>query len=259
MRSLGVGIRPGYNHDSLPMLVTSYLNTPHTSEPATVTFTREQASAFAKEVADDFNPLHDIDAKRFCVPGDLLFAMVLSRYGVTRHMRFMFAGMVTDETELVLPDEAPELVINGINNKEYLRVEHTGENSRDAALIDGLVQSYVTFSGHTFPHILIPLMQEQNVMINPDRPMVMYESMLIDLDRLDMEAVKLQLDEDKTRLTVNGKRGNVCLAFNLTSNGETVGRGEKHMLVSGLRPFEQEVVDQVIEEYNRRKQHYQAG
>ena len=259
MRSLGVGTRPEHNHDSLPMLVRPYLNTPRTSNPITVTFTREQASAFAKEVADDFNPLHNIDAKRFCVPGDLLFAMVLSRYGVTRHMRFVFSGMVTDETELVLPDEAPEIIINGANDKEYLRVEHTGENSRDETLIDNLIKSYVTFSGHTFPHILIPLMQEQNVMINPDRPMVMYESMLIDLERLDMNSVQLQLDEDKTRLGVNGKRGNVCLAFNLTADGETVGRGEKHMLVSGLRPFEKEVVDQVIEEYNSRKQHYQAG
>ena len=42
-----------------------------------VSVTREQASRFAKSIADDCNPLHDIDAKRFCVPGDLLFSMVL--------------------------------------------------------------------------------------------------------------------------------------------------------------------------------------
>ena len=37
-----------------------------------------QASTFAKEIAHDFNPLHDADAKRFCVPGDLLFSLVLA-------------------------------------------------------------------------------------------------------------------------------------------------------------------------------------
>ena len=37
-------------------------------------FTRKQASDFAKQVASDFNPIHDEDAKRFCVPGDLLFS-----------------------------------------------------------------------------------------------------------------------------------------------------------------------------------------
>ena len=30
-----------------------------------MTFTRQQASDFAKQIADDFNPLHDTDAKRF--------------------------------------------------------------------------------------------------------------------------------------------------------------------------------------------------
>jgi len=38
-----------------------------------ISFTRQQASDFAKQVADDFNPLHNVEAKRFCVPGDLLF------------------------------------------------------------------------------------------------------------------------------------------------------------------------------------------
>ena len=42
-----------------------------------ISFTRQQASDFAKQIADDFNPLHDIQAKRFCVPGDLLFSLIL--------------------------------------------------------------------------------------------------------------------------------------------------------------------------------------
>ena len=35
-----------------------------------VSIVAEQASMFAKEVAHDFKPLHDVDAKRFCVAGD---------------------------------------------------------------------------------------------------------------------------------------------------------------------------------------------
>ena len=49
-----------------------------------ISFTRQQASDFAKNVADDFNPLHDIDAKRFCVPGDLLFAISLETAGLSQ-------------------------------------------------------------------------------------------------------------------------------------------------------------------------------
>lgn len=239
------------------MLIDQYFNEVQSGQVQTVNFSREQASAFAKEISDDFNPLHDIDGKRFCVPGDLLFAVVLSKYGVTRHMRFTFSGMVTEEVKLILPEESPSMMINGDNGKHYLSVEHGGDNSANANLIDNLIKSYVTFSGHTFPHVLIPLMQDKNVMINPDRPMVMYESMLIDLDRLDNTDIKLELDKDKTKLEVNGKRGNVCLAFNLYAGGDKIGRGEKHMVLSGLRPYEQSVIDQVVADYNVWKQNYQ--
>ena len=45
-----------------------------------LSFTRRQGSDFAKTVAGDFNPLHDVDAKRFCIPGDLLFAVIIRHY-----------------------------------------------------------------------------------------------------------------------------------------------------------------------------------
>ena len=236
------------------MLIDQYYNKANDQ----VTFTRQQASDFAKQIADDFNPLHDLISKRFCVPGDLLFAMVLAQYGASKHMRFTFSGMVTDEVTLLLPEESSLLTLKGSNEKEYLSIEHTGDNSTNSTLIDNLTQSYVTFSGHTFPHILIPLMEEKGVMINPARPMVMYQSMLIDLERLDLIDVELELDKEKTTFDCQGKRGNVCLAFNLMADGETIGRGEKHMVVSGLKPFEKEVVDGVIAEYDQWKKDYHS-
>ena len=38
-----------------------------------------QASQFAKSVSGDFNPIHDPSNRRFCVPGDLLFALAVER------------------------------------------------------------------------------------------------------------------------------------------------------------------------------------
>ncbi|MEE8060000.1 MAG: DUF3581 family protein [Pseudomonadales bacterium] len=223
-----------------------------------VTFSRQQASDFAKKIADDFNPLHDVDAKRFCVPGDLLFSMVLAKYGVTKHMRFTFSGMVTEQVALNLPEDAPLLPLVGDNGKEYLSIEHTGDNSNNSELIDNLTHSYVTFSGHTFTDILIPLLEQQQVMINPDRPVVMYQSMLIDLDRLDLTNIELELDKEKTVMDVSGKRGNLCLAFKLKVGKEVIGRGEKHMVVSGLKPYDKEVVQQVIADYSQWKEDFNA-
>ena len=222
------------------------------SEPnGRICFTREQGSDFAKQMAHDFNPLHDADAKRFCIPGDLLFAVVLARYGISQHMEFIFSGMVSAGVELVLPEPSGELHINDMDGREYLRVKRAGETANAESLIQNLTQSYVEFSGQTFPHILVPLLAEQQVMISPDRPMVIYQSMTIDLDRLDIANPLLKGDYNK--LEINGKRGSVELAFHLEDGGEVVGRGKKHMLLSGLREYDEDVVASAITIYNDSK------
>jgi hypothetical protein len=217
-------------------------------------FTREQGSNFAKQVADDFNPIHDIDARRFCIPGDLLFSIILARYGLSRHMEFRFTGMVVDGIELVLPEAGPELEILDTAGKQYLTIHRSGDCTDDSVLVDNLTRSYVEFSGHTFPHILVPLLAEQNVMINPDRPMVMYESMTIDLDRLDLAAPALESDHND--LTIDGRRGAADLAFNLVESGNVVGRGKKRILLSGLRGYDKQVMDETVTSLNQRKRDF---
>ena len=229
------------------MLIDSY----YTASNGKISFTREQGSNFAKQVADDFNPIHDPDARRFCIPGDLLFAIILAEYGLTQHMEFTFTGMVVDGIELVLPEPAPELAINDTEGRQYLTIHSSGDNTRNASLIDTLTRSYVEFSGHTFPHILVPLLAGENVMINPDRPVVMYDSMSIDLDRLDIGTVSLEID--RSAVSINGKRGEVRLAFNLLESGSIVGRGRKRMILSGLRPYEKQAMDDITAEVNQRK------
>ncbi len=53
-----------------------FLDTYYSDKNGEFSFTREQASNFAKRIAGDFNPIHDEDNKRFCVPGDLLFSVL---------------------------------------------------------------------------------------------------------------------------------------------------------------------------------------
>lgn len=78
------------------MFLTAY----HSNQQHQFQFTRQQASHFAKLVAGDFNPIHDEDSKRFCVPGDLLFAVLLQKEGISQKMRFDFSGMVSDGVAL---------------------------------------------------------------------------------------------------------------------------------------------------------------
>ena len=166
-------------------------------------------------------------------------------------MEFVFSGMVGAGVQLIMPEPAEEMHVNDEEGREYLRVKRGGRVSHDESLLQNLTQSYVQFSGQTFPHILVPLLAEQNVMIRPDRPLVIYESMSIDLDRLDIE--KPLLRGDYNTLEVSGTRGSVELAFHLEDGGKVVGRGKKHMLLMGLRKYDEDAIEAAISSYNDNK------
>ena len=234
-----------------------YLNPFHQTDNGFVSIQPEQASRFAKEVAQDFNPLHNPDSKRFCVPGDLLFALVLAKTGLSSKMVFNYTGMVGKDVLLSFPTDAGnEFNIIDNQDKKYLDVTREGETSTDLAMIESFTRAYVAFSGHSFPHILVPLMQEHNVMINPDRPMVIYESMAFEFDRLDLTAPSLEFD--KSELAVQGKRGTVTLNFNVLENGDVVGKGYKTMVLSGLREFDGDKVKTLVDTYETIKADYQS-
>jgi hypothetical protein len=224
------------------------------SDGERVHFSRRQASDFAKRVAGDFNPIHDMGSKRFCVPGDLLFAVALNRYGLSQRMRVVFSGLVGDGVTLEFPAcHEPELEVRDTQGKSYLRLECSGDNSRNRDLIDAVTRCYVQFSGQTFPDILVPLMTQQDLMINPDRPLVIYESMSIELDSIDFDSPALDLTDATLTIAANRKRGEAELRFAVRSGETTVGQGSKRMLLSGLRPLEPQRIEALVDDYLARK------
>jgi len=215
-------------------------------------FTRQQASYFAKKVAGDFNPIHDEDNKRFCVPGDLLFAVLLSKEGISQKMRFDFSGMVNNGVALSVDNKCEkESSVVDANGKEYLHMSREGEKSVNADFIEHVVTSYVQFSGMNFPHIMVPLMEEQQMMINCQRPLVIYESMEVEFDHLNLTHPEVEFAG--ATFDVEGKRGLVTLNFIFKENGQVVGRGLKRMVASGLKPYDQASVDDLVERFNARK------
>jgi hypothetical protein len=233
------------------MKITDYFS----EDAEGIQFSRQQSSDFAKQVADDFNPIHNPDSKRFCVPGDLLFAVVLYRYGLCEQMHFNFSGLLADGISLRFPETgSSDISITDSSGKEYLNFNRSGNCSSEPKLIRDLTQSYVAFSGHNFQHVLVPLMREKSVMINPDRPLVIYESMSVDLNRLDITNPALKLE--KSSLEVNGKRGNVRMDFRLTADQGDFGVGAKTMILSGLRPAEPAILQELLDQYMAYKTAY---
>lgn len=234
-----------------------YLDDFHSIQNDLIIITPEQGSRFAKEVSDDFNPLHNPDSKRFCVPGDLLFAMTLARFGLSEKMTFNYTGMVGKGVELVFPASADNsFTIKDNNDKAYLDISRDGKISNDMSFIEGFSRAYVAFSGHSFPHILVPLMKQHNVMINPERPMVIYESMAFEFDNLEVSKPTLKLSN--TSLEVVGKRGTVRIEFDVLDGETKVGSGYKTMVLSGLREYDQDKVDGLIDLYETSKSSYAA-
>nr|MBX2883783.1 DUF3581 family protein [Granulosicoccus sp.] len=103
---------------------------------------------------------------------------------------------------------------------------------------------------------LVSLMQQENVMINPARPLVIYKSLRVELDQ--MEGLDIQLELDKTTLAVDGKKGEATLEFVLKSAGQIMGRGQKIMLLGGLRDYDQDAIDAIVDEYRRWQRAYHA-
>ena len=220
-----------------------------------VSVSAEQGNNFAKHVADDFNPIHDTESKRFCVPGDLLFAIALEHYGLRESMSFRFQELIKADTALSYPvvDAArAEFDVTCERSKAVLGIEFKGNSSTDAKKIEQLIRNYVVFSGQNFPHILVPLMQEHQVMINPARPLVIYQSMSLKLENLGFSQLDIELS--KTTLSVNGKRGDAELHFVLSDGQKTIGSGIKKLVLSGLREYEPDAIAAMCAQYYASKE-----
>lgn len=234
-----------------------YLEPFFTDDAGTLRISAAQGSAFAKEVAGDFNPLHDADNPRFCAPGDLLFALVLARQGLASRMVFRFTGMVGADVPLTFSSNAGGCAVTDASGKTCLEVTSEGEVSRDGTLIESLVRRYVAFSGQNFPHILVPLMEQQGVMIHPERPLVIYECMSFELN--DLSGGELEVSLVDARLETNGRRGEARLGFRLHRDGETVGHGAKSLVLSGLREHDSAALKGLVERYAGWKAAYLAA
>jgi len=223
--------------------------------PEQFTISADQGSGFAKQVAGDFNPIHHPDAKRFCVPGDLLFAIALQRYGLNQKMAFQFTNIVSAGATLNYPEAQEggdvDLTVTCDRDKAVLAVQFSGDQCRNEQRIEPILRSYVQFSGQNFPHILVPLMEQENAMINPTRPLVMYQSMAFELQSMDFDLLDIELTNSS--LKSEGKRGDVTLDFAFMSNGHQVGTGTKNLVLGGLREYDETGIQQMVDEYEASK------
>lgn len=229
------------------------------AQVAVLSFDETRASRFAKSVAGDFNPLHDEGHSRFCVPGDLLFAALASRYGLRAQTEVSFASMLAARAQVRLPEHCDEqLQLLDERDREVLSWSSRGERIQDTEFNRRLVHEYVRFSGETFPDILVPMMRDAGVMVNTARPLAVYKDMSIKLDADTVHAaltdgLDVRLVSGDHQFSVSGKKGAARLQFDIELNQQRVGVGEKQFVLGGLRPFDEAAISALVTEYQQRK------
>ena len=81
--------------------------------------------------------------------------------------------------------------------------------------------------------------------------------MPLSLDTLDIDSVELQLSDCVFR--IYGKRGDIALNFDLLNDGQAIGKGQKKLVVGGLREYDQARIDELVATYSGRKEQYLAA
>lgn len=172
-------------------------------------------------------------------------------------MAFDFQNMVDDSVVLIEQQGDDQIVLQDSTGREYLTMTTTGSTENHEPTVSALTQAYVQFSGQTFPYLLVDLMKQHEVMINPARPLVIYNSMELRLQRLQLESPGLTFSG--ATLTATGKKAQVGLNFDIHDGDTLIGSGSKNMLLGGLRAYDQSVMDELVSEYNTIKSTFEAA
>lgn len=239
-----------------------FLDAFYQQQDAAIQITAEQGSQFAKAVAGDFNPIHDPGHRRFCIPGDLLFAIAVQHFGLSANMTVRFKSLVDANQRLFMPSVQPghapqDYLIHDDRDRVIMEWQQAGARTQDSAQLEQLIRSYVAFSGQNFPHVLVPLLEQHQVMFHPKRPFVIYDSMSLQLDRLDFKAPTLELTDRS--LIERDRRADVTFTFVWKEAGEIIGTGQKTLIIGGLQPYDAAAMAVVVSDFLKARAQYQAA
>ena len=213
-------------------------------------FPKHKSSAFAKQIAKDFNPLHDVKNRRFCVPGDLIFSAILSKFGANKEMTFDFKRMINGIEALNVVSSNESISVKNIQNEEMISIHRGGEITHDKVFINGFIRSYVEFSGKMFPEVILNAMKKSGVMPSLKRPLIIYVKMSFSLNVFSSNRPQVMLRE--TVFEKLGRKGVMSLYFDVWVNGEIIGFGEKKIFIGSVCPCDPSALQVYINSYNAR-------
>ena len=91
-------------------------------------------------------------------------------------------------------------------------------------------------------------MKEHQVMFNPARPLVMYNSMNFEFSTLTLHN-PLHVELAKSEFEVEAKRANEFLHFEIYDGEKVIGRGIKTVVVGGLKTYDHDAISAFADNY----------
>ena len=101
----------------------------------------------------------------------------------------------------------------------------------------------------------MPLMKKNKVMFNPARPLVMYNSMSFEFEKLSLEN-PLNVKLADAYFEVQPKRADNFLHFEISDGEKVIGRGIKKLVVAGLKPYDDESITAFSDAYEARRANF---
>lgn len=206
-------------------------------------------SAYARNVAKDFNPIHSHLAKKYCVPGDLIFALITEMHGAHNYMRVDFLNRVGAECKLFFDTKRIALALLDVDKKLYAELATAGDKSVCPKRLKTVSNVVVSCTSGYFPYKLIDNLREENVMLSIRRSMVMLKSIEVELRNIH-SASSLVAKYQSSGLELSGKRGEVKVYFQLfDDDGISVGFVTKTVLIIGIEKFNDKASKQYLDDY----------
>lgn len=212
-------------------------------------FNAVACDAYARNVVKDFNPIHNHLAKNYCVPGDLIFALMVERGGVHGSMRMDFLNRVGKDSEYIFVSGKAGMALLDRGNKVQAQLIGSGDASVCVKCISAVSDAVLSCTSSYFPYKMMRSLRAENLMLSGCRSLVILKSIEVNVSDLHF-ASDLTAVFCSSSLRHSGRRGTIDAHFQLVGgNGQVLGQVIKTALIIGIERFNGKRSAQYLENY----------
>ena len=210
-----------------------------------VGISNNNVSKFAKEICNDFNPIHSNKKSKPIVPGDLFVVLFLLSNGLYKRTIIEFKKISYPIQKFIITKSSI------LNSKNESVVNFTLKDDivadSNSIFLSGFLREFCKISGTIFAQELEPIFIKYRKMPNPQKPRMLYESTQINLDKeiinLKVDFVQIKFLEPNVIILEN--QATVNFQILVLQSGRTIGLITKTLFCTNLEEYTQEKYEEL--------------